>query len=145
MSPHPPGPALTVDALITRPLPDGRLAILLIERRYAPLGWALPGGFVEAGESCEQAVLRELQEETDLHGAILYQQHTYSDPRRDPRRATASVVYVVAATGQPRAGDDAAKAQFWPLDGLPPLCFDHAQIIDDFRSGLHRPAGHPAA
>ena len=145
MTPHPPGPALTVDALITRLLPDGRQAILLVERRFAPLGWALPGGFVEAGESCEQAVLRELEEETSLRGTILYQQHTYSDPRRDPRRATASVVYVVTASGEPSAGDDAATALFWPLDGLPPLCFDHGQIIDDFCSGRHRPGDCPSA
>ena len=140
MTPHAPGPALTVDALVERRLPDGRPAILLIERRFPPHGWALPGGFVEAGESCEVAVLRELQEETGLRGAIAYQLHTYSDPQRDPRRATASVVYVVTAQGDPQAGDDAALARFWPLDGLPPLCFDHAVILDDHRSGRYVPA-----
>lgn len=139
MTPHAPGPALTVDALVQRRMPDGRLAILLIERRFPPRGWALPGGFVDAGESCEAAVLRELEEETGLQGVIDYQQHTYSDPLRDPRRPTASVVYVVAAQGDPRAGDDAAVARFWPLDALPPLCFDHARILDDLRSHRYAP------
>ena len=134
------GPSLCVDALVQRILPDGRRAILLIERRFPPLGWALPGGFVDAGESCETAVLRELQEETALVGRILFQMHTYSAPDRDPRRQTASVAFAVAAEGAPVAGDDAGKARFWPLDALPELAFDHGSIVADYATGRFTPA-----
>ncbi len=134
------GPSLCVDALVERALPDGRRAILLIERRFPPHGWAIPGGFVDAGESCETAVLRELQEETGLTGTIAYQMHTYSDPRRDPRRQTASVAFAITADGVPVAGDDAGKARFWPLDALPPLAFDHGAIVADYASGRFAPA-----
>ncbi len=139
------GPSLCVDALVERQLPDGRRAILLIERRFPPHGWALPGGFVDAGESCETAVLRELQEETGLVGAISYQMHTYSSPDRDPRRQTASVAFVVAASGEPVAGDDAGKATFWPLDALPTLAFDHGAIVADYALGRFVPVAaiHP--
>ena len=134
------GPSLCVDALVERTLADGRRAILLIERRFPPYGWAIPGGFVDAGESCEQAVLRELAEETGLVGQILYQMHTYSAPDRDPRRQTASVAFAVAAEGEAVAGDDAGKAQFWPLTALPPLAFDHGAIVADYASGRFVPA-----
>ncbi len=135
-----PGPALTADAIVERQLVNGKRAILLVERRWPPFGWALPGGFVEAGESCEQACLRELLEETSLVGTIAYQLQVYSDPKRDPRRATATVVYVVRSDGEPTAGDDAAALRFWPLDALPPLCFDHAQVVGDYLSGRFVPA-----
>lgn len=133
------GPSLCVDALVERALADGRRAILLIERRFPPYGWAIPGGFVDGGESCEAAVLRELQEETGLTGEIRYQMHTYSNPLRDPRRQTASVAFAIAADGEPVAGDDAGVAQFWPLDALPPLAFDHGQIVADYASGRFVP------
>ena len=121
-------------------MPDGSRAILLIERRFPPHGWAIPGGFVDAGESAETAVLRELLEETGLVGTIRYQMHTYSDPQRDPRRQTASVAFAVEATGDPQAGDDAGRAAFWPLDALPPLAFDHGAIVADYASGRFAPA-----
>lgn len=138
------GPSLCVDAIVVRTADAsvGRPAtrsILLIERRFPPAGWALPGGFVDAGESCEHAVLRELQEETGLVGQILAQLHTYSDPNRDPRRQTATVVFWVQAEGEPVAGDDAGRARFWPLDELPVLAFDHAQIVADFAEGRYVP------
>lgn len=136
----PVGPHLTVDCVVTRQDAQGAQCVLLVERRFPPLGWALPGGFVDVGESCESAALRELHEETGLVGTLRYQLHTYSEPTRDVRRHTVSVVYVVDADGEPVAGDDAAKAVFFPLNALPQLCFDHAQIINDYRSGRYLPA-----
>jgi 8-oxo-dGTP diphosphatase len=140
-----PGPLLTVDCVVARVLADGNVGVLLVERRFPPHGWALPGGFVDVGESCESAALRELAEETALAGTLLWQQHTYSDPARDARRHTASVVFVVRADGDPQAGDDAGKAEFWPLSALPPLCFDHGQIVQDFASAKYAPASAVAS
>lgn len=130
-------PLLCVDVIVERAI--GPRAVLLIERRHPPLGWALPGGFVDVGESCEAAAVRELKEETALCGELLRQLHTYSDPTRDPRRPTASVVFVARAEGEPRAGDDAGQAAWWPLDALPTLCFDHATILDDYRVERYGP------
>ncbi len=136
----PRGPSLTVDCIVELSTATGEIGVLLVERRFAPLGWALPGGFVDAGESCEAAALRELLEETGLRGRLLYQMHTYSDPRRDARRPTASVVFAVEAEGVPVAGDDAGALRVWPWCALPSLCFDHAQILADYRSGRYLPA-----
>lgn len=138
--PPPPGPVLAADAIVERRLPDGRRAVLLVERKWPPYGWAIPGGHVDYGESCEDAALRELQEETGLRGTLSYQLHTYSAPSRDPRKHCVSVVYVVNADGEPEAADDAKAVRFWPLDALPELAFDHAQVLDDFRSGRYLPA-----
>jgi len=135
-----PGPVLCADFIVERVV-AGRPAVLLVERKYPPLGWAIPGGHVERGESCETAAVRELLEETALRGQVRYQLHTYSDPDRDPRKHTASVVFVGEAEGEPVAGDDAAGVRFWPLDALPPLCFDHAKILSDYqRTRSDRPA-----
>ncbi len=138
MSQPPRGPAPTVDALIER---DGQ--IVLVHRRFEPIGWALPGGFVDPGEKVGDAAVREAKEETGLDitlGALL---HVYSDPRRDPRRPTLSVVFTATATGTIAAGDDAADARWFPLDSLPsPVVFDHAAIIADylvFRATGRRP------
>lgn len=110
--------------------------ILLIERLNQPLGWALPGGFVDYGETLETAAVREAHEETGLVLEDLQQFRAYSDPNRDPRQHNISMVFTATADGEPEAGDDAKNAQLFPLDQLPtPLCFDHAQILQDYISG----------
>jgi 8-oxo-dGTP diphosphatase len=112
-------------------------SIVLIERKNAPLGWALPGGFVDYGESLEQAALREAEEETGLVLDNLRQFRAYSDPGRDPRQHNISLVFTASAEGSPAGGDDAAQARFFALDELPAdLCFDHAQILQDYRDSL---------
>ncbi len=127
---HPPrGPAATVDAIIER---DG--AVVLVARRFEPLGWALPGGFVDPGEKVGDAAVREAKEETGLDITLQSLLHVYSDPRRDPRRPTLSVVFTATATGELVAGDDAGDARWFPLDALPsPIVFDHAAILADYR------------
>jgi 8-oxo-dGTP diphosphatase len=127
--PHP-SPAPSVDAIIE--LPDGR--IVLVRRKYPPPGWALPGGFVEVGETLEEAVKREALEETGLRIELIEQLFSYSDPRRDPRRHTIGTVYAARAEGEPLGADDAAEAKAFPLDALPgPLAFDHEAIVEDYR------------
>ena len=108
--------------------------IVLIERKNPPLGLALPGGFVEIGESCEDACRREMQEEISLSVEIEYLLGVYSNPKRDPRFHTVSCVYVCHATGTPKAADDAKRAFIFSIDSIPfdRLCFDHAKIIRDF-------------
>lgn len=121
-------PFPTVDVIIE--LPEG---IVLIERKNEPLGWAIPGGFVDYGESLESTALRESREETSLEVTDLRLLGCYSDPARDRRSHNISTVYVARATGTPRAGDDAAGLAVFPIDALPePLCFDHGQILDDY-------------
>jgi len=111
--------------------------IVLVERAKPPHGWALPGGFIEYGESAESAAVREAREETGLDVQLTGLLGVYSKPGRDPRHHTLTVVYT-AVTMNPdalEAGDDAAKAVFYPLDGLPQnIAFDHGQIIADFIS-----------
>ncbi|MDD5758969.1 MAG: NUDIX hydrolase, partial [Desulfobulbaceae bacterium] len=108
--------------------------IVLIERRNPPYGWALPGGFVDYGESLENAAIREAKEETGLDVRLLRQFHTYSDPSRDLRQHTISTIFIATANGTPTAGDDAVKAQIFFHYSLPPLVFDHGQILTDFFS-----------
>lgn len=121
-------PVPTVDILIE--VPGG---LVFIRRANPPHGWALPGGFVDYGESLEQAALREAHEETGLRVELLRQLHSYSDPRRDARLHTISTAFVARAEGAPSAGDDAADAAVFALDALPaPLCFDHARIVEDY-------------
>lgn len=107
-------------------------AIVLIERKNPPHGWALPGGFVDYGESYEQAAAREALEETGIAVANLHQFRTYSDPERDSRMHTASTVFIASGNQMPRAGDDAARADLFRKDNLPELAFDHARILDDY-------------
>jgi ADP-ribose pyrophosphatase YjhB (NUDIX family) len=108
--------------------------IVLIERAHEPVGWALPGGFMDYDESPEDAARREVMEETGLEVELLDLLSVYGAPGRDPRQHNVSTVYVGRATGTPEGGDDAARAGIFALDALPsPLCFDHEQIIEDYR------------
>ncbi len=110
--------------------------VVLIERLNPPYGWALPGGFVDYGESLEEAVMREAREETGLKIENLRQFHAYSDPDRDPRQHNISVVFTAHARGQVKAGDDAKDVRLFSLSNLPvPLCFDHTRILDDYIAG----------
>ena len=121
-------PFPTVDIII-------RIAgkIVLVERRNPPHGWALPGGFVDYGESLEQAAAREALEETGLMVKNLRQFRAYSAPDRDPRFHTVSMVFIADAEGDPQGGDDALKARVFSPEALPaPLCFDHAEILADY-------------
>jgi 8-oxo-dGTP diphosphatase len=123
-------PRLTVDVLIE--LGEGR-DIVLVRRKNPPFGWALPGGFVDEGETVEEAARREAKEETCLEVELIRQFHVYSDPGRDPRGHTVSVVFVGRAEGIPRGADDAKEAIAFPRNALPrELAFDHAQILKDF-------------
>ena len=123
-------PRIAVDLIIL--LPGDR--IVLIRRNNPPHGWALPGGFLEYGESLEQAAVRECREETGLEVELIRQLHTYSDPARDPRGHTVSTVFLARADGTPRAGDDAGDARSVPLADLPaPLVFDHDRVLADYR------------
>jgi ADP-ribose pyrophosphatase YjhB (NUDIX family) len=106
--------------------------IILIARKNKPLGWALPGGFVDYGESLEQAAVREAFEETGLHVTITRQFKTYSEPKRDPRHHTISTVFIAGAAGRPQAGDDAGEVGVFTRDSLPSLVFDHAEILADY-------------
>lgn len=120
-------PSPTVDIII-----ETESGIVLIERKNPPLGWALPGGFVDYGESFEDAARREAAEETGLTVTLTTQLHTYSDPHRDARQHTASTVYVATAKGLPVAADDAQHAKIFHEGNLPPLVFDHARILQDY-------------
>jgi 8-oxo-dGTP diphosphatase len=121
-------PLLTVDIIIE--IKDG---IVLIERKNPPHGWALPGGFVDYGESLEKAAVREAREETSLDVQLIEQFHSYSDPRRDPRHHTVSAVFIARAKGVPAGADDARTAKIFTEANLPrAIVFDHPRILRDY-------------
>ncbi|HSV96683.1 MAG TPA: NUDIX hydrolase [Spirochaetota bacterium] len=131
-------PVPTVDLIIETGRPDGGRGIVLIRRKNPPYGWALPGGFVDYGESLEAAAVREALEETSLRVELVRQFHTYSDPRRDPRGHTISTVFVARATGTPAGADDAAEAAVFSPGEMPAdMAFDHGEIIADYLAGRH--------
>jgi len=122
-------PVPTVDIIIE--MEEG--GIVLIKRKHHPVGWAIPGGFVDYGESLEEAALREAREETSLEVTLARQMHTYSAPDRDPRQHTITTVYIAKGSGVPAAADDAEAIGVFQRDNLPrPLMFDHARILKDY-------------
>ena len=127
-------PAPTVDAIIYHP----DRGVVLIRRGGEPFGHALPGGFVDYGESTEHAAVREALEETGLRVRLTGLLGVYSAPHRDPRSHTMSVIYTAEAENpdEVRGGDDAADAAFYPLDTMPPLVFDHEKVMADFMATL---------
>lgn len=126
-------PVPTVDVIIRLNGEDG--TIVLIERKNPPHGWALPGGFVDYGETLEAAAIREAKEETGLDVQLVRQMHTYSDPSRDSRMHTITTVFVCNAKGEARGGDDAKRADVFPLTHLPDeIAFDHREIIEEYRT-----------
>ena len=130
-------PVPTVDIiveLVDRP----HRPIILIERKNPPLGWAIPGGFVDYGESVETAALREAQEEISLQVKLIEQFYVYSDPERDSRQHTISIVFLAAGQGEPQAADDAKNLGiFHPWDIPANLCFDHDRILQDYLHYRH--------
>jgi len=132
MGNRPQTPQLTADIIIEMEDRPGR-PIVLIERRNPPPGWAIPGGFVDVGETVTRAAVREAKEETGLDVTLDALLGCYSDPARDPRGHTASLVYIAHASGEPAADDDAASlALFDPARIDVPLAFDHQRILRDY-------------
>ncbi|MEO0205848.1 MAG: NUDIX hydrolase [candidate division WOR-3 bacterium] len=121
-------PFPTVDIII-----EVENGIILIKRKNPPYGWAIPGGFIEYGESAESAAIREAKEETNLDVFDLKQFHVYSDPKRDPRFHTISVVFTAKGKGTPKAKDDAIEIEIFNKNNLPEdIAFDHRKILDDY-------------
>jgi 8-oxo-dGTP diphosphatase len=121
-------PFITVDIIIKT-----RGGIVLIERANKPHGWALPGGFVDYNESLESSAIREAKEETSLDVQLVEQFHAYSEPGRDPRHHTVTVVFIAKANDFPKAADDAKNAGVFTMGALPsPLVFDHGDILSDY-------------
>jgi len=126
-------PKLTVDAIV-----EYKGKIVLIERKNIPYGWALPGGFVDVGETVETAVRREMMEEINVELLNLKQFHVYSDPKRDPRWHTVSVIFTATCNKEPKAGDDAknvglfTKEEITKMHSEGKLCFDHGKVMSDY-------------
>ena len=126
-------PVPTVDVIIEVRTTSGEIGVVLIKRKNPPPGWALPGGFVDYGETLEKAAVREAREETCLKVELLGQFHTYSDPYRDPRIHTISTVFIGQARGIPKGADDASEAVVVDPQQIDlPLAFDHRHILDDY-------------
>jgi 8-oxo-dGTP diphosphatase len=129
-----PRPSVTTDMVIFT-LREGDLQVLLVKRKRPPFEgmWAIPGGFVQLDESLEEGALRELEEETGVRDVYLEQLYTFGEPQRDPRGRVITVAYFALVPAgivrRPRAGDDAAEAEWWSVYDLPPLAFDHAAIL----------------
>ncbi len=129
-------PLLTVDIIIELSDKPGN-PIVLIERKNPPYGWALPGGFVDVGETVEHAAVREAREETCMDVTLSFLLGVYSDPKRDNRGHTVSLVYVAQAQGTPKAADDAKDVKIFSSEHIDvELAFDHAQIIVDYKRYL---------
>ena len=126
---QPRNPFPTVDVVVER----GQGRVLLVRRTNPPFGWALPGGFIDYGESAEDAARREVVEETGVSVLLTDMLGVYSDPARDPRHHTMTVVYIGRSRDPVQAGDDAAEVEEFALDALPELAFDHAQILRDYQ------------
>jgi len=121
-------PIPTVDIII-----EVEGGVVLIERKNPPFGWAIPGGYVDYGESLERCAVREAAEETSLDVELTRQFHTYSSPDRDKRHHSISTVFIAIAKGTPRGADDAIRAGVFTRDGLPDnIAFDHRQILEDY-------------
>ena len=131
-------PKLTVDVVLRVWNKDRLQGIVLIERKNPPLGLAIPGGFVEVGERVEAAAVREMREEIGIEVKLAYVLGVYSDPKRDPRFHTVSVVFVGDAVGEPKAASDAREASVYRLEEIPleRLVFDHRKIVLDFLRGV---------
>ena len=122
-------PVPTVDIIIGM---EGK-GIVLINRKNPPYGWAIPGGFIDYGESIEEAAAREAKEEVSLDVDLIEQLHTYSDPSRDKRHHTITTVYIAKGKGELKAADDALEAGIFTEANLPePLVFDHEKILKDY-------------
>ncbi|CCE24452.1 NUDIX domain-containing protein [Methylotuvimicrobium alcaliphilum] len=140
--PKPITPLLAADALIQLIDRPGR-PFVLIERANPPFGWAIPGGFVDIGETVEHAAIREAREETGLDVRLTALLGIYSNPQRDPRNHTVTAVYIAEASGTPKADDDAKNLDIFTFDTLPAeLAFDHAQVLADYKRYLE--TGNPA-